>query len=170
MAELRAIGLSERQILEKIQKEFGLRTDRSTISNILKTTKIQRMKKLIQDKKYGEVYEYSLIKIFKRLDQCFNLLDKEREMVNIKLNQLSMDMPASKLFEHTDRIDRSVRTQNSIIRNLRETLSELKADTKQVKMTMVEEYQLGMDKLEGLEKRGIIKIIKKATLEKEESE
>jgi len=113
---------------------------------------------LRKEKKISEIYKNLLFDLIEESKKNIDILNKSREEIITRLNELKEDMPEQRFLELTREINSKIKIQNDSIRTMAEALKLLESSETEIKFNMIENIQNVVNILKDLESQGYIEI------------
>jgi len=163
IAELKAIGLNNKEIADKLNEENKSHIrykpiTPSIVKSIEKTQSVRHKEFLETDEDYAMLYKDTLLKLINEGRENLQIIKETRKQILDKLELIKKEIPDVKLMEYMREISNAVKTQNDTIRTLNNSLERLETQQKEVKVNQVQSVRMTLATLKSLEQIGAIKI------------
>ena len=158
LAELLALGLSESEIANILNKEFNQDLSRDVVKTMIKRQAIFKKQIIATDKEFKQIHKEMLLELLAKAKKNMEILENLRGNLITRFNEIKVDMPDSKLMSFNKEINISIRTFNDTIRSINELLKRMETETTEVTLSQVQEIQETVKILKDLEDAGYIKI------------
>jgi hypothetical protein len=151
-------GISYSEITRQVKKDLNLDITPQTVRGIIMKGAILQKQYLRKEKKISEIYKNLLFDLIEESKKNIDILNKSREEIITRLNELKEDMPEQRFLELTREINSKIKIQNDSIRTMAEALKLLESSETEIKFNMIENIQNVVNILKDLESQGYIEI------------
>lgn len=158
IAELHSLGIGDTEIASTINKEMGMDINNNIVNRIISRGVTITGTFLKTDKKTSEYYKEIVNELISKVKENIAILDRTREIISERMENLKEDMPESQLMNYIKQINAQIRTQNDSIRTMSENLKRMEAQSTEVKVSASQQVQQTLEMLENLESQGYITI------------
>jgi hypothetical protein len=157
IGELISVGLTENEIGESVKEEFGINASEDTISRVIKTYSIRKRELMNNDEKFKEIYRETILNLINKVKSNIKLLEDTREIILKRLDEVGENKGLE--LAYVKEVYAAIRTQNDSVKTMNEVLKRLEVETKETKISAIQEIQLSIEALKELEKHKLITIL-----------
>ena len=165
MAELKAIGLNDTEISLELEKEYGIKPNRTIVKNIIRSYSVRGSEFLNKDKEISDIYKALL---FELINECRDnirvmrdakkILETRMKLYNVQTAVEGDSETNKKLIMYIKEIEGSIRTQNDTIRTAKSILDVLSTHKKEISVDQIGSVRSILSQLNELENAGYITI------------
>ena len=165
MAELKALGLSDSEISNELEKEFGIKPNQTIVKSIIRSYSIRGSEFLDKDKEISDVYKALLFELINECRDNLKIMRNAKKMLEVRMELYNVQTVVEgesetnkKLISYIKEIEGSIRTQNDTIRTAKSILDVLSTHKKEISVNQIGSVRSILSQLTELENAGYITI------------
>jgi uncharacterized protein YjgD (DUF1641 family) len=152
------MGTPQEEIAKEVSKETKTPVSLKQVQNIIRKQSVRKKEFLQADAEFAQIYKNSIFKLLNKAEDNIDILEKTRDMIVKKIDELNNTSEDGKLIAYFNQILGAIRAQNDTIRTLNEVLKRLESETKEVEVSTIQSINQTLEILKQLEDDGLIKI------------
>ena len=153
------MGLKNNTIAKKISVEFEENTEPREVNRIIQRQAVVKKQLIKTDKEFRDIHKNMLLKFISKIESNMDVLERLRDQLELKLEDLKKDIPESKLMGFSREISTLSRALNDTARTMEILLKRTETETTELKISMIDNIQNTVNILNELEKQGYIIIM-----------